>query len=72
MTTTAPAPGDLLQVEHRGAFWFARLNRPALPAVATAVLSQMRRQGLRLCSTICINYSAQLQMTIIITGGQLG
>lgn len=28
MTTTATAPGDLLQVEHRGAFWFARLNRP--------------------------------------------
>ncbi len=28
MTASATAPGDLLQVEHRGAFWFARLNRP--------------------------------------------
>jgi isohexenylglutaconyl-CoA hydratase len=28
MTTTAIAPVDLLQVEQRGAFWFARLNRP--------------------------------------------
>jgi isohexenylglutaconyl-CoA hydratase len=28
MTATATAPGDLLQVEQRGHFWFARLNRP--------------------------------------------
>jgi isohexenylglutaconyl-CoA hydratase len=28
MTASATAPGDLLQVEHRGPFWFARLNRP--------------------------------------------
>lgn len=28
MTATATAPGDLLQVEQRGPFWFARLNRP--------------------------------------------
>ena len=28
MTASVTAPGDLLQVEHRGAFWFARLNRP--------------------------------------------
>lgn len=28
MTATATAPGDLLQVEQRGSFWFARLNRP--------------------------------------------
>jgi isohexenylglutaconyl-CoA hydratase len=28
MTDAATAPGDLLQVEHRGEFWFARLNRP--------------------------------------------
>jgi len=28
MTDAATAPGELLQVEHRGEFWFARLNRP--------------------------------------------
>jgi len=28
MTATVTAPGDLLQVEQRGQFWFARLNRP--------------------------------------------
>lgn len=28
MTATVTATGDLLQVEHRGKFWFARLNRP--------------------------------------------
>lgn len=28
MTATVTATGDLLQVEHLGKFWFARLNRP--------------------------------------------
>jgi len=28
MTDAATAPGELLQVEHRGEIWFARLNRP--------------------------------------------
>ena len=28
MTHATTAPGDLLQVEQRGSFWFARLNRP--------------------------------------------
>lgn len=50
MTTTATAPGDLLQVEHRGAFWFARLNRPGKrnalsDALVEALVALLERVG---------------------------
>jgi isohexenylglutaconyl-CoA hydratase len=50
MTHATPAPGDLLQVEHRGAFWFARLNRPdkrnALSdALVEALVALLERVG---------------------------
>lgn len=50
MTTTATAPGDPLQVEHRGAFWFARLNRPGKrnalsDALVEALVALLERVG---------------------------
>ena len=50
MTATVTAPGDLLQVEQRGQFWFARLNRPdkrnALSdALVEALVALLERVG---------------------------
>lgn len=50
MTATVHAAGDLLQIEHRGAFWFTRLNRPekrnALSdALVEALVALLERVG---------------------------
>ena len=50
MTAPVTSPGELLQVEHRGAFWFARLNRPdkrnALSdALVEALVALLERVG---------------------------